>query len=111
MPTIIKSFLKHAYENINEKADPYDEMLSVKALYDETSSDVSSAETLLARKQHPRGHGVLFALNIVMFCLSAILFLVSGYRFSKPNDPYNNEILRKSSFHCKIHTTRSYNFT
>lgn len=76
-----KSFFKHVCHKIDEKPGPFDEEHSVKTLYDEESSDISSAETLLSKREPVRSnYGFFFALNVAMFCLSATLFVVSGDR-------------------------------
>ena len=101
-----KNIIKHVFQRLSDRVDPYDEVYSVKAHFDEASSDISSTETLLAREERPHRHnGIFFAFNIAMFCLSASLFFVNGYRIMKPNDPFNNAVLRQTSEHCKNLTT------
>lgn len=98
----MKNFIKHTYHHIDEKMDPYDEPYSVKALFDEASSDASSSETLLgSRKPARHYYGLFFAFNIILFSLSAMLFLVSGYRLIELRDPLDNGVLRRSSEHCE----------
>ena len=106
MPSFIKnSLIKQVYHLINEEAEVYDKEYSVKAVLDESSSDTSSTETLLAKREsfHPynRCNFIILISNIAIFCLSVTLFCISGYRLMKPDDPFDNGILRKSSEYCE----------
>ena len=99
------SLINHVYHLVNEKAEVYDEEYSVKAVLDEASSATSSTETLLAKRgslyHYNHRNGIIIILNITMFCLSVTLFGISGHRLMKPDDPYDNSILRKSSEYCR----------
>ena len=106
VPNFFKNkLINHVYHLINEKGEVYDEEYSVKAVLDEASSDTSSTETLLTKSgpsyYYNHCNGIIIILNIAMFCLSVILFGISGYRLMKPDDLFDNSILRKSSEHCK----------
>ena len=106
VPSLFKNnLIKHVYHLVNEKAEVFDEGYSVKAVLDEACSDTSPTETLLAKResfyQYNHCNGIIFIVNIAMFCLSVTLFGISGYRLMKPDDPFDNGILRKSSEHCK----------
>ena len=98
-----KNFFKHVYHHVNEKWEPFDEEHSVKAHFDEGSSDISSAETLLTRRE-PANHrfSIFFAFNMAFFGLSIVLFVVSGDRILGLGDPFDNAILRKISEHCML---------
>ena len=99
------NLINHVYHLINEKAEVYDEEYSVKAILDEASSDTSSTETLLAKRgsfyHYNHCNGIILIFNIAMLCLSVTLFGISGYRLMKPDDPFDNGILRKSSEYCE----------
>ena len=106
MSTFFKNnLINHFYHLINEKGEVYDEEYSIKAVLDEASSDTSSTETLLTKSEpsysHNHCNGIIIILNIIMFCLSITLFGISGYRLMKPDDLFDNSILRKSSEYCK----------
>lgn len=106
VPNFFKNHvINHVYHLINEKAEVYDEEYSVRAVLDEVSSTTSSTDTLLAKRgsyyHYNHCNGIIIILNIAMFCLSVTLFGISGYRLMKPDDPYDNSILRKSSEHCR----------
>ena len=45
---------------------------------------------------------LLLTLNIMMFSLSVAFFLVAVRRISSMDDNANNNLLRRSSFFCKI---------
>ena len=96
--------INHVYHLVNEKAEVYDEEYSVRAVLDEAASATSSSETLLAKRgsvyHYSHRNGIIISLNIALFCLSITLFGISGHRLMKPDDPYDNSILRKSSEHC-----------
>ena len=105
-PSFIKnSLINQVYHLINEEAEVYDKEYSVKAVLDEASSDTSSTETLLARKEsfhhYNRCNAIILIFNVAIFCLSVTLFGISGYRLMKPDDPFDNGILRKSSEYCE----------
>lgn len=105
-PSFIKNGLfNQVYHLINEKAEVYDKEYSVKAVFDEASSDTSSTETFLAEREsfqhYNHCNGIILIFNIAMFCLSVTLFCISGYRLMKPDDPFDNGILRKSSEYCE----------
>ena len=105
-PNFFKNnLINHVYHLMNEKAEVYDEEYSVKAVLDEASSDTSSTETLLAKREsfyhYKYCHGIILIFNIALFCLSLTLFGISGYRLMKPDDPFDNGILRKSSEYCE----------
>ena len=90
---------------MNEKTELYDEGYSVKAVLDEASFDTSSTELLIAKREsfyhYNHCNGVILIFNIAMFCLSVTLFGISGYRLMKPDEPFDNGILRKSSEYCE----------
>ena len=94
---------KSLYTPINHDGDVYDEKHSIKALYDDSSSEISSTETItLPNKRTPAYGYLVVVLNLTLFFLSSILFLVSGYRYTELGGYLNNDILRKSSEHCKV---------
>ena len=105
-PNFMKNnLINQVYHLINEEAEVYDKEYSVKAVLDEASSDTSSTETLLAKREsfhlQNRCNVIILIFNIAIFCLSITLFCISGYRFMKPDDPFDNGILRKSSEYCE----------
>lgn len=105
-PNFLKNnVIDHVYHLINEKAEVYDEEYSVKAVLDEASSDTGSTETLLAKRDsfdhYNRCNGIFLIFNIAIFCLSVTLFGISWYRLVKPDDPFDNGILRKISEYCE----------
>ena len=105
-PNFLKNnFINHVYHLINEKTEVYDEGYSVKAVLDEASSDTSSTEPLLAKREsfyhYNHCNGIILTFNIAMFCLSVTLFSISGDRLIKLDDPFDNGILRKSSEYCE----------
>ena len=105
-PSFIKNnFINRVDHLINEEAEVYDKEYSVKAVLDEGFSDTSSTETLLAKREsfhtYSRCNVIILIFNIAIFCLSVTLFCISGYRLMKPDDPFDNGILRKSSEYCE----------
>ena len=105
-PSFIKNnLINQVYHLVSEEAEVYDKEYSVKAVLDETSSDTSSTETLLAKREsfHRYNHwnAIILILNIAICCLSVTLFCISGYRLMKSDDPFDNGILRKSSEYCE----------
>ena len=105
-PSFIKNnLINRVYHLMNEEAEVYDKEYSVKAALDEASSDTSSTETLLPKREsfhhNNRCNAIIIIFNIAIFCLSVTLFCISGYRLMKPDDPFDNGILRKSSEYCE----------
>ena len=106
-PSFMKNnLINQVYHLINEETEVYDKEYSVKAVLDEASSDTSSTETLLAKRESFHHNNrcnviIILILNIAIFCLSVTLVCISGYRLMKPDDPFDNGILRKSSEYCE----------
>ena len=102
---IKNNLVNQVYHLIIEEVEVYDKEYSVKAVLDEASSDTSSTETLLAKREsfhhYNRCNVIILVVNIAIFCLSVTLFCISGYIFMKPDDPFDNGILRKSSEYCE----------
>ena len=102
---IKNNLVNQVYHLVNEEAEVYDKEYSVKAVLDEAFSDTSSTETLLAKKEsfhhYNRCNAIILVFNIAIFCLSVALFCISGYKLMKPDDPFDNGILRKSSEYCE----------
>ena len=98
---------KQEYKPVGNMSEPYDEAYSIKALLaEETSSDSSSSEHLppyrliQGQQQQTYYHRLFLGFNIVFFCFSAFIFVISTTPVLWPGDRFNNTLLRQTSEHC-----------